>query len=183
MELTPMTMSGAEVNEIARLCHEVNRAYCQAIGDHSQLPWADTPEDIKNSARDGVVVTLANPNIAPEESHANWCRYKFNTGWRQGTVKDLIAKTHPALVAYAVLPQDQRVKDYLFGACVRTAMEMIGEGREDVRASVGETGGDMPEEVPEGTPPRGFNASPSLTLEEQVARTSRTRQDMEAPRG
>ena len=27
--------------EIARVCHEVNRAYCQAIGDNSQPTWED----------------------------------------------------------------------------------------------------------------------------------------------
>lgn len=29
---------------IAKFAHEVNRAYCQAIGDNSQLPWKKGPD-------------------------------------------------------------------------------------------------------------------------------------------
>lgn len=29
------------MDRIAKMAHEVNRAYCQSIGDNSQLPWED----------------------------------------------------------------------------------------------------------------------------------------------
>lgn len=30
--------------QIAQVCHEVNRAYCQALGDDSQPAWDDAPD-------------------------------------------------------------------------------------------------------------------------------------------
>lgn len=31
-------------DQIARVCHEVNRAYCQALGDNSQPTWEEAPQ-------------------------------------------------------------------------------------------------------------------------------------------
>mgnify|MGYP001560010111 CR=1 FL=1 len=31
------------VEDIARVCHEVNRSYCLARGDDSQMPWDKAP--------------------------------------------------------------------------------------------------------------------------------------------
>lgn len=31
------------VEQIAELCHEINRIYCLSIGDASQPTWADAP--------------------------------------------------------------------------------------------------------------------------------------------
>lgn len=155
--LEPMQMSAGEIDEIAHLCHEVNRAYCASLRDYSQPRWQDAPEEIKNSARDGVVLILANPRTSPEAAHENWSRYKRGQGWVYGDVKDAELKTHPCLVPYEELPQTQRSKDYIFGAIVRTAMAMIGEGREMLQATFGETGGDIPaDEILEGTPPRDY---------------------------
>ena len=36
--------------QIARVCHEVNRAYCRAIGDESQPAWEDAPDWQQRSA-------------------------------------------------------------------------------------------------------------------------------------
>ena len=163
--LQPMTMNQGEIDEIAHLCHEVNRAYCASLQDYSQVRWADAPEDIKNSARDGVVLILANPRISPEASHENWSRYKRERGWIYGRAKDEVKMTHPRLVPYDELPQTQRSKDYIFGAIVRTAMAMIGEGREALRATFGETFGEEPDEILEGTPPRDYPAEGGRGLE------------------
>jgi hypothetical protein len=40
--------------DIARVCHEVNRAYCTSLGDESQLPWDSAPQWQKDSAINGV---------------------------------------------------------------------------------------------------------------------------------
>lgn len=110
------------IERIAELCHEVNRAYCIAIGDDSQVPWNDAPDNIKASAVDGVKAHLKEP-LTPEESHQRWCDFKVADGWVYGLVKDVVAKTHPCLVPYSELPSEQRVKDYLFAAVVRTIAE------------------------------------------------------------
>ena|SRR6185295_8272365 len=108
------------VIEIARVAHEVNRAYCTAIGDTSQVAWEDAPQWQKDSAFAGVSQIFDDPSTTPEQSHENWMAAKIADGWTHGDVKDAEAKTHPALVPYAELPIEQKIKDYLFGAVVRS---------------------------------------------------------------
>jgi hypothetical protein len=104
---------------IAECCHEINRAYCAAIGDTTQLAWHDAPQWQKDSAVDGVKAVIANPNGKPEDSHSNWLAHKLADGWTYGPVKDPNKKEHPCMVPYEELPAEQRVKDYLFIATVR----------------------------------------------------------------
>jgi hypothetical protein len=104
--------------EIARVCHEVNRAYCKATGDDSQAPWDETPALIQESAIAGVRAHLDNPSLTPEQSHELWSAHKLAEGWVYGKTKSIEKKTHPCLVPYDELPVEQRVKDYLFKAVV-----------------------------------------------------------------
>lgn len=107
---------------VAELCHEINRAYCQLIGDNSQLPWPIAPEWQRDSAINGVRFAFNNPNVAPSEMHENWMREKLDAGWTYGETKDPEAKTHPCLVPYDELPDAQRVKDIMFQATVRATL-------------------------------------------------------------
>jgi hypothetical protein len=117
------------VLSIAAVCHENNRAYCQAIGDDSILPWHDAPEWQKRSAYDGVIYRLTNPTATPEDMHKNWMKEKIKDGWIHGPVKDPETKRHPCICAYKDLPQEQKSKDYLFGAIVdRMKMILLPEG-------------------------------------------------------
>ncbi|MCP3995059.1 MAG: hypothetical protein GY722_08335 [bacterium] len=109
-----------EVREIARVCHEVNRGYCQALGDNSHPSWEDAPDWQKESAIQGVHNILNFPGTTPEESHESWLAEKEADGWKYGEKKDPAAKTHPCFVPYGDLPLDQRAKDYIFGAVVRS---------------------------------------------------------------
>ncbi len=102
----------------AKLAHEVNRAYCQSIGDNSQPKWEDAPDWQRESAINGVKFHFANPNATPEESHTNWLNEKLAAGWKFGPVKDADKKEHPCCVAYSELPREQQIKDYLFMAVV-----------------------------------------------------------------
>ena len=113
---------GDAIERAARIAHEVNRAYCAAIGDHSQLPWDAAPTWQRESAMNGVRFILANPGISPRESHENWLKVKRADGWIYGPLKNVDRKEHPCMLAYDLLPNEQRVKDYLFGAAVRSAL-------------------------------------------------------------
>lgn len=106
-------------NEIARVCHEVNRAYCNAIGDETQLPWEHAPQWQRDSAIKGVEFIIANPGAPASATHDSWLEAKRADGWKYGPVKDEAAKTHPCFLPYEDLPPEQRTKDYLFGAVVR----------------------------------------------------------------
>lgn len=102
---------------IARVCHEVNRAYCQALGDDSQPEWVNAPEWQRSSARMGVDLHMMG-NFGPEASHVSWMRQKLAEGWKHGATKDADAKTHPCILPFDQLPRDQQAKDFIFRAVV-----------------------------------------------------------------
>jgi len=104
----------------ARVCHEVNRAYCMSIGDHSQVPWDDCADWQRKSAIDGVVFLIDNPDKTPEEVHNNWMADKIKDGWSYGEQKNALLKTHPCIRPYWELPVQQRTKDLLFKAVVNS---------------------------------------------------------------
>lgn len=107
-----------EPAEIARIAHEVNRAYCLALGDLSQLPWDEASEWQRESAFAGVMLHLSNPDAGPEASHEAWAARKVAEGWQYGPAKDVEAKTHPCLVPFAELSVEQQAKDFLSRAIV-----------------------------------------------------------------
>jgi hypothetical protein len=115
-----MTISIIAHTVIARVCHEVNRAFCASIGDHSQPSWEQAPDWQRASAVNGVAFTIANPDAKPSDSHDSWLAEKERDGWKYGPVKDPVKKEHPCYVPYDELPLEQRTKDYLFQAVVRS---------------------------------------------------------------
>lgn len=110
---------------VARVCHEVNRAFCQSIGDDSQPTWEDAPDWQKRSAVTGVELHLHNPNAKPSDSHESWMAEKIADGWVYGEKKDPEAKTHPCIVPYEQLPIEQQSKDYLFRQVVHSLRPYI----------------------------------------------------------
>ena len=106
--------------QIAKMAHEINKAYCEAIGDYSQPEWNDAPDWQRDSAINGVEFHLANPDASPSASHDNWLKQKLDEGWTYGEVKDPEKKEHPCCVPYEKLPVEQRAKDYLFRQVVHS---------------------------------------------------------------
>jgi hypothetical protein len=104
--------------DIARICHEANRIYCQSIGDNSQLQWGDAPDWQKTSAINGVKFHIANPDAGDSASHDNWMKEKLEQGWVYGEVKDAEKKTHHCIRPFNELPIEQQKKDALFRSIV-----------------------------------------------------------------
>jgi hypothetical protein len=102
--------------QIARVCHEANRAYCIAIGDNSQPRWEDAPNWQIESAIKGVQFRMNNPNASAASAHQSWLDEKMKDGWRYGEVKDAEKKEHPCFLPYYKLPFEQKVKDHLFAS-------------------------------------------------------------------
>lgn len=115
-------MKGVKLTTIARMAHEVNRIYCHAIGDKSQLPWEEAPEWQRHSCIQGVMFQIQNLDATPEDSHKGWLAHKLCTGWKYGPTKDETAKTHPCMVPYDQLPTEQKLKDHLFRGVVRVML-------------------------------------------------------------
>lgn len=111
-----------QVKDIARICHEANRAYCETLGDLSQHSWEYADQAQKDSMIRGVEFRLANYIAGADAQHNAWMANKTKEGWRFGLVKDAVKKEHPCLVPYDQLPPQQRRKDLLFMAIVQALM-------------------------------------------------------------
>jgi hypothetical protein len=110
--------------QIARLCHEANRAWCDHIGEAPPQPaWEDAPEWQRMSMMDGVLFHSLNPGAGDSAAHDNWLKLKTEEGWVWGPVKDPELKQHPCMVPFEQLPSHQQFKDKLFRTIVRTALE------------------------------------------------------------
>lgn len=123
-------MNQHQIEQIARVAHEVNRAYCAAIGDNSQPDWSNAPEWQRSSAINGVQFHMSNPSAGPDSSHNAWLAEKEAAGWKYGPVKDAEYKEHPCFVPYDELPVEQRAKDYLFRGVVHAMADVFAISNE-----------------------------------------------------
>ena len=105
------------MEQVAKVAHEVNRAYCQSLDDHSQPAWEEAPEWQRSSARMGADLHTMG-NFGPEESHTLWMKQKLEEGWKYGPVKDPEKKEHPCIVPFSELPREQQAKDHIFRGVV-----------------------------------------------------------------
>lgn len=86
------------IEQIARVAHEVNRAYCEAIGDDSQTPWEDAPDWQRESAIAGVEAHRDNPDMTPEDSHDSWLEQKAKDYLFRATVHTLLSTVIPVVL-------------------------------------------------------------------------------------
>jgi hypothetical protein len=107
-----------KVENIARVCHAANLAWCVINGDNSQKPWDEAEGWQRSSAVLGVKFALNNPDAPDSAQHDAWMRDKIADGWKYGEEKDAAAKTHPCIVPFDKLPAHQQAKDKLFKAIV-----------------------------------------------------------------
>lgn len=118
--LLKTALTSQSIELVAKAAHEINKAYCEALGDMSQPEWEDAPEWQRQSAIAGVEHHISNPNCTPEGSHESWLAQKEADGWVYGEVKDPEKKEHPCMVPYEQLPVEQKAKDYLFRQVVHS---------------------------------------------------------------
>lgn len=107
---------------IAKVAHEVNRGYCEAMGDNSQPPWEEAPQWQQESAVRGVLFHMNNQDAGADASHNSWLAEKEQGGWVYGKEKDPEKKTHPCMVPFDELPREQQAKDYLFKSVVHAML-------------------------------------------------------------
>lgn len=113
------------IEQIAKVAHELNKAYCESIGDTSQPTWEDASDWQKSSAVNGVKFHLENPTAGPSASHDSWLKQKEEEGWKYGEVKDPEKKEHPCFVPYEKLPTEQKAKDHIFRQVIHSLKSYI----------------------------------------------------------
>lgn len=104
------------VEDIARVCHEANRAIQAVNGEEVSPPWSEAEPWMLVAATKGVKEAAI--GITPAQLHAAWYVERAREGWTWGPWKDAERMEHPCLVAYDQLPVEQRVKDAVFLAIV-----------------------------------------------------------------
>jgi DNA-binding transcriptional MerR regulator len=115
----------AAVEDIARVVHAANRELQIVQGDSwPSPPWDEASEYQVQESIDGVEEALR--GVTPEQSHEAWCTRLRANGWQYGEVKDEAAKTHPCLVPFAELPEEQQRKDALLVAIVQVLAPHAG---------------------------------------------------------
>ena len=114
-----------KTEDIARVCHQLNKAYCESIGDSSQLDWELSPEWQKESALLGVTFHINNSDAGDSASHDSWMKQKVDDGWVYGDIKNPDAKTHPCIVPFDDLPMEQQIKDKLFRQTVHALKVLV----------------------------------------------------------
>ena len=124
------------INDLAKICHEANRAYCEMLGDFSNKTWEETAENIRNSTISGVRKVVSGEITNPKDSHNYWLQFKIDEGgWKYGPIKDLENKIHPCFVTYDLLPEEQRVKDEIFFALCTRMKPFVELEKEDEKTS------------------------------------------------
>jgi len=113
------------IGSIAKICHELNRNYCQAIGDNSQMTWPLAEEWQRESAIAGVLFCRSHPKAPDSAQHEAWAQEKLDAGWVYGEVKDADLKTHPCLVPFDKLPLEQQLKDTLFRQTALALLQLL----------------------------------------------------------
>ena len=104
--------------------HAANRELQIVQGDpRPSPPWDEASEYQVRESIDGVQEALR--GITPEQSHEAWCARLRAGGWQYGEVKDERTKTHPCLVAFAELPEDQQRKDAVLVAIVQALAPQV----------------------------------------------------------
>lgn len=113
-----------DIQELGRLCHEINRTYCRLIGDIVQPAWDTAPTWQKDSVVNGLQYFIEHPDVTPEGMHENWMHKKIADGWAYGEINDPEKKTHPCMMSYEKLPVEQRMKDHLFLAVCKSYFQV-----------------------------------------------------------
>jgi hypothetical protein len=66
--------------------------------------------------------------LLAENAHDTWAQMRIAEGWRFGTRRDDVARTHPDLVPYAELPDTER--EYDRQLAITTLKVVLGSGYE-----------------------------------------------------
>lgn len=107
-----------KIKDIAKVCHQVNKAYCESRDDLTHSDWEDAPQWQRDTVIKGVVFHIGHPDASPSDSHKSWLEFRDEEGWKYGDKKSESLKTHPYFLPFDKLPKGQQSKDFIFKAIV-----------------------------------------------------------------
>ena len=111
-----------DLEAVARVAHEVIRAWCDFNGDGPLPEWDQAPEWQRDSTIAAVRFCADHPTADDGAMHEQWLEEKRRTGWVYGPVKDPVRKRHPCMVPFESLPKGQQFKDRLLRTIVIAAL-------------------------------------------------------------
>lgn len=109
--------------KIAEAAHDINKVYCEAMGDKNKQAWGEMTQESKNKLSSAVKSVADTSEMTPKACHDLWMQHKLADGWGLGFPLDAVNKTHPCLLPYCELPEYQRRKDELFISTIRGLMD------------------------------------------------------------
>ena len=93
------------------------------------MPYDEREEPFKAQFRDVIERQMGDHRShSPEELHGSWMQAYYAMGWVYGPVYDREAKTHPDLVPYADLGQEEQDKDGVLIALCEIARQWVRGG-------------------------------------------------------
>ena len=111
-----------------RTAHEVNRVYCESLGDMTQCPWVEISEEQQAEAVKVLRAHIHNVYLPPQESHELWVKQMVSLGWKHGKEHNSTNKTHPLLLPYESLSELDKTKQALFKVSVVASMCSVNVG-------------------------------------------------------
>lgn len=112
--------------DIARICHEAHRGYCEAIGDFSHQGWNEATIEHRRSIISGVLYYLNMPESTAADTHQHWLLKKQQDGWKYGPIKNEQLKEHPCCLPFDQLPIEHKAKSFLFVSIVSALRDAVG---------------------------------------------------------
>ena len=115
------------LTQMGRVWVSIVRDYCAFAGHDIPGHFDARPEEFQIGLLSAIDKHMDNyPNAqTPEESHNLWLAKHAQMGWVYGSCRNEEAKTHPCMVPYDELPNDQKLKDVLFIAFCRACAENL----------------------------------------------------------
>jgi hypothetical protein len=119
-------------DELSEEARESNRRQADDIGVKLEMIGA-AAVPLDELARDDLApvefrFTRGELQRLSRHEHARWAREKRRVGWRFGPTIDPIARTHPCLVGYARLPEEEKEKDRQVVQRIPSLLRTVGLG-------------------------------------------------------
>lgn len=95
--------------DLARICHEAHLALRIGLNDSADDMHFDAlPQERKDVVINQVKMFREGARV--QDVHRAWVEWMLARGWVRGEIRDREKKTHPNLVPYVVLPEEEKAK-------------------------------------------------------------------------